>query len=688
MSGIWKKSKPLLILLLVMLIAYLPLSTFIFGMKNDAFSDNFPQKFFLSECLHTGVNPFWNPYMNFGYPAYADFGFAFYNPIVWMFAAIGYNAYTLTLEVLLYIYLGGVSMYYLGKYFSFSVVVSVAVAAMYMCSGFYVGAIQHINSLAAAAFLPLLLLFTLRLLKKPCYQNSFLLSLAAYMVLAGGHPAMPIAAAYYLLVFLVFYAIIQYKKSHHRLRNIVLYLTITVLLLIIYTLPLLHAYFDILPEYERYVKEVPYDATASTHFSNLISLFFPFATASHSSVFTNDVSFRNFYFSLVGCIAVFFSYNQKNKYFLPLLCSGIFLFILSLGDPAKAFFYNHLPLLKNVRTNGHFRVFTLLSFCSLSGFGLQKILQYHSHFQVKLKRFFIVLLMLCISAAIAIVFSRSGALSVFISQLTQTASSTQKIKIFYELLSLPIALLVSLCIAIGCLLLLIFRKQYSARIVVLIVIFDLMVNSIVYLPVTGVGTTTLKQIEAVYKASPAGIPIPSFTSVSKIDTLPDAVTGLTGSLSYYNKKIGTTKLTDYPSYFTSTENYFKSEDTVIVNRQPYLFFKSGILVSNSKNNNIHVNQFSSTKIVIEVNALQNDTLVYLQNNYKYWQATVNGQPASIQTAYHTFQSVAVPKGKNLVIFSYADKILNWLCYASLLGFILAFWLFVKVKRKIVNERTI
>jgi hypothetical protein len=69
--------KPYLLLLLILLIAYLPLTTFYFGMKNDAFSDNCLNNFFLSESLHAGMMPLWNPCMNFGFPVYADPGFAF-----------------------------------------------------------------------------------------------------------------------------------------------------------------------------------------------------------------------------------------------------------------------------------------------------------------------------------------------------------------------------------------------------------------------------------------------------------------------------------------------------------------------------------------------------------------------------------------------------------------------------------
>src|ERR1700748_2700273 len=92
---------------LFLLLAYLPLSSFLFALKNDALINNFPNKYFFSAALHAGHLPIWNPYMNFGLPLYADPGFAFWNPITWLFGLIGYNIHWLTVEVLVYIWLGG-----------------------------------------------------------------------------------------------------------------------------------------------------------------------------------------------------------------------------------------------------------------------------------------------------------------------------------------------------------------------------------------------------------------------------------------------------------------------------------------------------------------------------------------------------------------------------------------------------
>src|SRR3954466_3919715 len=94
----------ILFFIIVLIVAFLPISTFLFFLKNDAFNGYFPPKFFMSESIHAGHLPLWNPYINFGIPQYGDMSSGYWSPITWIIAStVGYNAYTLTIEVLFYI---------------------------------------------------------------------------------------------------------------------------------------------------------------------------------------------------------------------------------------------------------------------------------------------------------------------------------------------------------------------------------------------------------------------------------------------------------------------------------------------------------------------------------------------------------------------------------------------------------
>jgi hypothetical protein len=673
MPGQLKKLGPYAILLLILLVAYLPVSTFYFGMKNDAFSDNFPHKFFLSEAIHSGNSPLWNPYMNFGFALYADVGFAFYTPITWLFALLGYNAYTLTAEVLLYIYLGGVFMYRLGRYLGFTLSVSLAIAAMYMCSGFYTGGLTFINFLTAAAFLPLTVQMVLQLIHQPCLKNSFLLAVACFFVFAGGHPYIPIILPYFIAA-LAAALFIFHKTYRQNAKQIIIYALASLGCFLLLYLPALYSYLNIIPFYGRnYIPNQALNTGQGFTLSAYTSFLFPFYTATTHNIFGADVTMRNGYFSIAGFICALLAFKNKQLYARVFTIAAVFMLVLSMGGPFKAFLYSKLPLLGFVCHNGEFRIFSILCFSITAGFGLQQLQGGDAAFKQRLTwalRLVAIAALLIFAAAIV---SRYNVLTGFFAQVKQNSGITQKVKAFLQGPTV-IFLLVSALLTLTVCLLSLYAIQLKKRwftVFVIVILGDLSLNSILYLPVTGVGQTTLPQIQAVYNTSPKGIIIPPLIPVNQVDTLDEITTGLVGNITYYNKHIGTVSLTDYPSYFTTTNDYFNNAPLVAqVSKQPYLF-----LASNSQHpqqSNIVVNHFAPGNIEVQVTALQDDTLVYLQNNYKFWHGVANKQPVPVVTMYGTFMGVKINKGVNTVLFYYRDVWLVACLLVSALFFITGF----------------
>ena len=669
-----KKIIPYLLLLIVLFLAYTPLSTLHFAMKNDAFSDNFPDKYFLSQALHAGIIPLWNPYMNFGFPIYADPGFAFWNPITWLFAAIGYSAYTLTIEVLLYIYLAGIFMFRLGKWLQFSLPVAFAVACMYMCSGFFVGSIQYINFITAAAFLPLLIQSFLQLIFKPGLYNAVLLALSFAFVAAGGHPAIPFGAVYMLVILFIGLIFFQ-RKQIKNLRQFFTFLLLSIVLFLLLASPAIYSYAAIWNLYGRNMPQQNFEITnIGFTFSSLLSVIFPFSTTAHTSFFNNDVAMRNAYFSLLGLAGIFFSFKAKSRLIYSFFFTAFIMFVLSLGGNFKEDIYQHLPLLKYIRTNGEYRIFIILFLCLISGFGLQELVTNKQSF-LSLKRFAKYFIAVCLLIIVCVcVFYKDEIQNIFY-QLSGVNFSAS-VKIFLEKINLPLALIISLIIAIVICLPLVFYKKSSVKIIVLVLIFDLVINTNIYLPVTGVGTTTVQQIQSIYNSNPKGIPLPRLIPINKIDTLDVKATGLIGDITYYNKKIGTSKLTDYPSYFSSTDTFFKSPYKDPVLKKPYIFLLSG-------NINFSVKKFMPQSINVEINSPTNDTLIFLQNYYKFWKALNNNKPTIIKKAFLTFMSVPVNKGINKIEFIYKD---NNLIYFLLISFSALIFIILVVLKEFKNRR--
>ena len=82
-----QRVKLILLFVAVLFIAYLPVSTFLFFIKNDAFTGYFPPKFFMSESIKAGYLPLWNPYINYGIQQYGDLRSGFWSPVTGVIAS-------------------------------------------------------------------------------------------------------------------------------------------------------------------------------------------------------------------------------------------------------------------------------------------------------------------------------------------------------------------------------------------------------------------------------------------------------------------------------------------------------------------------------------------------------------------------------------------------------------------------
>jgi hypothetical protein len=330
-----------------------------------------------------------------------------------------------------------------------------------------------------------------------------------------------------------------------------------------------------------------------------------------------------------------------------------------LDGSIKNIVYNHLPGLSYIRINGEFRVFTIFCLCVASGFSINQLMENAKDINL-IKRLkvvvFISLTILAIAFLVVVVKEFS---STSLQNKPSLKINISSIKELLHNLSLKDCFLISTLIAfafVSSFLVLIYKNK--VRHIPLLIIIDMAVNLFIYLPVTGVGQKSVAYVQHIYNRSPKGIPIPSLTPICKVDSISIDESSLVGDWSYYNKQIGTMKITDYPSYFQPLEQYFGSNRPALINKKPFLFTKQ----SASK---ISVSKFSPQGIEVSCSSTIPDTLIFLQNNYKFWRATVNGNSQAITTAYYSFMAVSIPKGESKIVFSYRDR-------GLLISFIISF----------------
>ena len=338
----------------VLFFAFLPVASFLFSLKNDAFTGYFPPKFFMSESIHAGYLPLWNPYINFGIPQYGDMSSGYWSPFTWLIAAtVGYNAYTFTLEVLLYIFLGGIGMYTLTGIWQLDKRVRIIAGVAFMCCGYNIGHLQHFNWLSGAAFLPWCFWSYLLLLKKISAKNTLQAVLLFYLLVTSAHPGITIGAFYFFFIVLIFYFFKNEELLSVKVRVKKWGYThlILVILFLLLSAGMITGYLDIIPFFVRGEKISLADSLLNpTNLQSWASILLPFSIVKNDTFFNTDISMRNCYFSL--SLLLFFilaCFSKKNGWQKFLLTAGLLFTLLSAGGIFKTLAYKFIPLIGYVR---------------------------------------------------------------------------------------------------------------------------------------------------------------------------------------------------------------------------------------------------------------------------------------------------------------------------------------------------
>ena len=110
----FKKNDIRLLLIGLVLLAWWPISSFLFVSKWDNIDCYLPYRYFVSWSEIHGHLPLWNPYQHMGYPAYSDMQNGMYNPFVQLLMWCGgYTPTSLTIELLSYAVLAALGAYQL-----------------------------------------------------------------------------------------------------------------------------------------------------------------------------------------------------------------------------------------------------------------------------------------------------------------------------------------------------------------------------------------------------------------------------------------------------------------------------------------------------------------------------------------------------------------------------------------------
>lgn len=645
----------------------------------------YPPKFLTGEVIHNGNLPLWNPYISFGIPFYGDMNGGFWSPITWLIASTtGYNVYILTIEVMFYLWIGGLGMFYVVGHWVNNNYIRLIAAVSFMCCGFNVGHLQHLNWISGAAFLPWCLWSIIKLNKSFSPKNYLLCAVLFYFLISSAHPGIIICSIYFFAGLFIAYLIKAYRSNKTKgALTIFKNHFFLLVLLIILCAGLIAGYSDIIPYFSR-GEIVPLRASLAgpTNVQSWLSVVLPFITAKNQAFFQNDIAMRNSYFGillLIFLVASLFSVKTSwQKFFI---IAGSFFALLSTGGIFKTVAYYILPFTGYIRLNGEFRVFAILCFIPAASIELNKYITRESPVFIPrfIKPALIIISSLIISWAVYHVYQSHHSIIYSAAFNASNLPLNSWLKKIVDSISFYDTVIIQVFIQFIFLFLIIkYLTRKNLRWLLLLAIIDLSLASELNLPFTGVGKTSVSQIYSIHNRSPKGIIIPPLQPLIKNDTLPQADSNLVGEWGFYNKQIGSPKRVIYPVILKNTLEYYNTiekDSNINMKNNSFLFFGnttgSKIIPDTtaqlSKNNII---SYTTNRIELQFTSKNKSELILLQNYYPHWYYYVNNKRFAVEKAGLNFIRIPVAEGENKIIIQFEPALVKIAMLLSFTAFII------------------
>ena len=644
--------KPLLILLLFLLAAYLPVFLPFFHLKNDLITQNLPTRFFISESLYSHCFPWWNPYINFGIPQYGDMNNGYWNPFLWLIARTsGYGIWAITLEEMFYILLGGRGIYLLCRETRTSNTTALVTGMSYMGCGFILGHLQHFCWITGTAFFPYVLLCFVRIHKAPAWKNFVAGGFSVAFFLSSTHPGLIIGALYFFL----FAHLGIWLLRHDALRSFYhrRFWTVSALFLgisILFSLVVIVSDIDTLRHISRGRKVSLEQALLHpTTLPSYLSLFFP-TGVQHGSLFNTDISMRNTYIGLV-LLAGFFLFCRyaARRLMVFTLAALLFFILLAAGGWFKIFAYHFLPFTGNVRLNGEFSYFVTLIMLLAGAWGLER----HPASQNPRRRTLYRLAAACgIIALLSLTMIHPTAIE---TTAAQTAGWKQTIKTFIDHATFW-RLLLAGSILQGLTLVFLARRGLTGRNFLTATAANFVITCWLILPFTGLGMASKADRQRLISTFPKGVHAQEQAPLLDTRFLDSGYAKDLILLGDYSKKIGYPKEEQYPVEIGAAETMYR--DTALfdfIRRQSFLFMSVDTTATGPTafdSDAVRIIHFCPDKLEAWVNNDRYHYLTFLQNDYPYWKVKLDGRPIPHFTGFRTFITIPISPGRHDVEYAF------------------------------------
>ena len=662
-------------------------------MKWDIMDITLPWNYFITECLANGELPMWNPFINGGF---AQMGINdTWNPITWLIGSIfGYDPIVIQFQYLGHLLLGGIGFYQLGKYFGWLRVVCLVTASCFMLSGFMIGNAQHLGWVVGASWLPWIFLNYKKWEKDPSLTSAIVLAVVAALMFLSSYPAIFIAIGYILLVLFIYKIIRTWRKGNFLfLRKIIPSAFISGTAFLLLTLVAWVSMWRLSGMINR-GESLSFESVlvGSLPWEAVTTFLFPSATTAGGLIWESDATLVNCYFGLIPFsfllfyfIQSFFQKKEENfSYAVLHFLGGILFFGIAMGKdlPLRHLLYEIIPLMDIFRLPSYFRIFGIFFCLIASGFALNYFFTQRE--KQNIYKYIITLGILILSISFwaknkanidgGAMVERNGKWELLSDAQFFSNIGSQGLMHFMLLLMLAVGLFF------------LKKKSFHKGLLLAVVIVDLF-----FAVQFNISTTVFHDINprsvnsAFYQYSPEEYPIPpidqpfknlhrvanfdfvhlhiNLNHFHKIPT-PDGASPIHFKWANEANEDGLYKKTiQYPLIFGAAE--IDTEGIVNESSIDTLSFEK-----------IKITKFTPNQMEVETNFSKPMNLAYLQIYHPDWCVYLNGEKEMPILCNKIFLSTHIPKGKNLVRFSFEPKVEKMTFYGSVVSWLAAGLFFI------------
>ncbi|MBX2973255.1 MAG: YfhO family protein, partial [Flavobacteriales bacterium] len=642
---------------------------------------------FVADSVGHRIFPLWDPYQHGGYPIHGDMRSSF-APEPWIIGLLGgYNVYTLHVLFTLYIGLGGTGVALLAGHFTPVHRARLVAGMAYVFCGFFVGHGQEMFGIVAAAWIPWVLHFFLRLQRTASWADVWAVALFLVLCLLGGYQALSIILAFLLaLLFIVEaahdarrgdFAFIRRKLLLHAVLGVAVVAAMAVLVV---------TYVQVGTAISRFGGMTLEQASVNPLTpAALISFVLPFTVVVEPEYFRTDVSMSNAYVGLLTLIAALLALRRRwSAVERTFIAFGACCLLISFGAhaPFHGFVFRYVPLMDLFRMPSFFSYFTQLALLLMAAGTIGRAMQEDGWERRRLPLVAALLAACILGVALWIAGPSRMPLGGMVRSLVEMRSASEGFSWRDHLgAQAMLQALLLLGFAAACWLL---RGRGRAMRWVLpaFVVLEMGIAAQLNFPVTVGGPPEPARLQRILDATPQGFTIPDLhTPVGAHTDGPAWMTPLWRNTHNYTK---TVSLDGFNSFQLDMTTRFESDMPVVrdaVRSRPVLYFGAGcrplhhfseadaqagmVAVADGSEadcpstgtapgDTLIVERFDPGDVLVRTKRAQPGVLVLVQTDHPGWRASVDGKAIDHFTAMGAFIGCVVPGGDHEVRFQYRN----------------------------------